>query len=86
MPIEISLFDRMSDLTSWMDKINSQAEALKKQTDEAYEKLSSCDDPEIKDDLRMRYRQLVNEQSALEKRRDLEARIKMGTGLKSSSK
>ena len=53
---------------------------------QAYDKLVSCTDPDIKDDLRMRYRQLVQEQSALEKRRDLEARIMMGATLKSSSK
>ena len=77
---------RMGDLVKWMEKINLQADTLKEQTDDAYEKLSTCNDSTIKDDLRMRYRQLVNEQSALEKRRDLEARIFMGTGLKSSSK
>lgn len=76
---------RMGDLVKWMEKINLHADSLKKQTDTAYEKLSTCNDPDIKDDLRMRYRQLVNEQQALEKRRDLEARIMMGTGLKSSS-
>lgn len=77
---------RMSDLAQWMEKINLQADNLKKQTDDAYDKLSSCNDPEIKDDLRMRYRQLVNEQQALEKRRDLEARIKTGQGFGSKSK
>ena len=69
-----------------MERINLQADSLKKQTDEAYDKLSGCSDPDIKDDLRMRYRQLVQEQQSLEKRRDLEARIMMGTGLKSSAK
>lgn len=76
---------RMGDLVKWMEKINLQADTIKQQADTAYDKLSNCTDPELKDDLRMRYRQLVNEQSALEKRRDLEARIIMGTGLKSSS-
>lgn len=69
-----------------MEKINLQADSLKKQTDDAYDKLSSCSDPDIKDDLRMRYRQLVQEQQSLEKRRDLEARIMMGTGLKGNVK
>jgi len=53
---------------------------------QAYDNLVSCTDADVKDDLRMRYRQLVQEQSALEKRRDLEARIMMGASLKSTSK
>jgi len=53
---------------------------------QAYANLASCSDSETKDDLRMRYRQLVQEQSALEKRRDMEARILMGGPLKSPSK
>jgi len=76
----------MADLQKWMDRINEQADLIKKQADEAYDNLVSCTDADVKDDLRMRYRQLVQEQSALEKRRDLEARIMMGASLKSTSK
>jgi hypothetical protein len=53
---------------------------------QAYENLVCCTDMHVKDDLRMRYRQLVQEQSALEKRRDLEARILMGGTMKPTSK